>query len=394
MKPDTPAGARIPILEIRELRPEQWDSVALEAEGFMQSAFWASFKARTGWTSFLCSAGFHAAGQRAASGERFVLLVRRLRFGIAFGYVPHAPSAVPEGMDPARFLEDVSAEIKETLPIKLAFIRYDLAWEKEEEASRALAGSIDGKKGRLRWGMPVQVPDTVILDLRPGEDEIAAGMKPKWRYNTRLAEKKGVSVEREGEESLPLFYSLYETTAKRDGIGIHPASYYRKLFQTAGEYSRANPGSGLRLSLWVARHEGQPLAAIITLQSGKHATYLYGASSNLKRNLMPAYALQWQAMRAAKAEGCEDYDFFGIPPDASPDHPMAGLYQFKTGFGGRLAHRVGCVEYPCSTLGHLAFSAGERLRLFWFKKVKKMKARRERIAAKGRAADGQAERGN
>ena len=34
------------------------------------------------------------------------------------------------------------------------------------------------------------------------------------------------------------------------------------------------------ISVWVARHEGVPVASIITLFLDRHATYLYGASSN------------------------------------------------------------------------------------------------------------------
>ena len=86
---------------------------------------------------------------------------------------------------------------------------------------------------------------------------------------------------------------------------------------------------------------------------------------------MPAYALQWKAITAAKSEGCRDYDFFGIPPDGNPNHAMAGLYLFKTGFGGILRHRVGSIDYPLSRTAYAAFRSAEALRLFWHKKVKK-----------------------
>jgi lipid II:glycine glycyltransferase (peptidoglycan interpeptide bridge formation enzyme) len=114
--------------------------------------------------------------------------------------------------------------------------------------------------------------------------------------------------------------------------------------------------------LYIARHEGDDLAAIMALFRGKQATYLYGASSNIKRNLMAPYALQWRAMQDAKIFGCEVYDLFGIPPDESPGHPMAGLYRFKTGFGGRIARRPGCWDYPYRPVLHALFSGAENLR--------------------------------
>jgi lipid II:glycine glycyltransferase (peptidoglycan interpeptide bridge formation enzyme) len=77
---------------------------------------------------------------------------------------------------------------------------------------------------------------------------------------------------------------------------------------------------------------------------------------------MAPYALQWQAMREAGAAGCGSYDLFGIPPREDPAHPMAGLYRFKTGFGGEIRHRGGSWDYsyrPC--LARL-FTLAEALR--------------------------------
>ena len=116
------------------------------------------------------------------------------------------------------------------------------------------------------------------------------------------------------------------------------------------------------LILYTAEHENDVLAAIIVLYRGKHATYLYGASSNNKRNLMAPYALQWRVMQDAKIYGCTQYDLFGIPPDENPDHPMAGLYRFKTGFGGKIIHRPGSWDYPYKPLLYFLFSTAERLR--------------------------------
>jgi lipid II:glycine glycyltransferase (peptidoglycan interpeptide bridge formation enzyme) len=55
-------------------------------------------------------------------------------------------------------------------------------------------------------------------------------------------------------------------------------------------------------------------------------------------------------MRAAAAAGCRDYDLWGVPPRPDPDHPWHGLWQFKTGFGGRLVELCGAWELPLSPL--------------------------------------------
>jgi len=189
-------------------------------------------------------------------------------------------------------------------------------------------------------------------------------MKPKCRYNIGLAQKRGVVVRDCGDgascgQSLEIFYRMLKETALRDGIAVHGAEYYRALFDDSFGTNHAIP---TQIRLYIAAHEGDDLASIVALFRGKEATYLYGASSNIKRNLMAPYALQWKAMQDAKASGCAVYDLFGIPPDESPGHPMAGLYRFKTGFGGRIVHRPGSWDYPYKPILHGLFKSAESLR--------------------------------
>jgi lipid II:glycine glycyltransferase (peptidoglycan interpeptide bridge formation enzyme) len=344
---------------------------AAKPASFMQSEFWGRFKRLTGWKAYACAMN----GATGDCGGELFVLVRPLIAGYSFAYVPHAPSEPRptaesgDGAEPVSSLRALAAAISEAVSARsgcrLLFLRFDLAWDREGSAGKALAETLGRPGCGLRRGSAVQVPDTVILNLEKPEEALLAAMKPKWRYNIRLAEKKGVVVTREGAEALEHFYALYQETARRDGIAIHPLSYYRQLFDAPRD-------AFTDLSVWVARYEGKLIAAIITLFHGGRATYLYGASSGEHRNLMPAYALQWKAIEAAKAAGCVDYDFFGIPPDDSPDHPMAGLYLFKTGFGGDVAHRVGSIDYPVAPLAYGAFRFAEKARLVWFKKIKKM----------------------
>jgi lipid II:glycine glycyltransferase (peptidoglycan interpeptide bridge formation enzyme) len=248
----------------------------------------------------------------------------------------------------------------------------------------------------------VQPPDSVLVDLVPGEQTILASMKSKWRYNIGLAEKRGVTVRSVSSvrESAPVgdarvndrsvtamatdsdknvtdrsvtfasssdltsYYRIYKETAARDGISIHGLNYYAALFDEAAAY-------GIDLRLYTASHEGEDIAGIVTLFRGKEAVYLYGASANHKRNLMAPYALQWKAMRDAKSAGCAYYDMFGIPPrppEDDPHHPMAGLYRFKTGFigdkgeGGTIIHRPGSWDYNCRPLAKALYTAAEKTR--------------------------------
>ncbi len=337
------------------------------AHGFMQSVFWAHFKIRTGWKAY----SVKVASTENAFRDEITVLARSPGLGQWFAYVPHGPSSCPLGIEPADYLSEIGECVLPLLPSRPLFIRFDLPWDKHAPESQKLAESMTGYGRGVRRGKPVQVPDTTVLDLSLPESELLDRMKPKWRYNIRLAEKKGVRVTRHGKDALDAFYTLYLTTARRDGIAIHPKSYYADLLEEGERYAGGFPGGESPIAIWLADHDEEILAGIITIFLNRQAVYLYGASSDSKRNLMPAYALQWSAIRAAKSEGCREYDFFGIPPGETAGHAMAGLYLFKTGFGGTIVHRLGAVDLTFRPPAAAIFSALEDLRNFWHKKIVK-----------------------
>jgi len=369
---------------------------------FLQSKFWADFKALAGWTY----ARYQVAVEPVEDGPAFApfalsVMERGLGASLRFAYVPHGPETGSEAASGSRadacaspadrgaLLQAIAVELRSRVSRSCLFIRFDPAWY-EAEAVSSVPDSDDESQPpatnsgydaavlripeRPTFGKPllkasdVQPPDSVVLDIHRNDDEILAGMKTKWRYNIRLSAKKGVTVASEGAASLGEFYTLYETTAARDHIAIHPRSYYERLFALEPS-NPAEPRPDIRL--WIARYEGQALAAIITVYYGSEATYLYGASSDQHRNLMPAYALQWAAIRAARESGCTTYDFYGIPPVDDPAHAMSGLYRFKTGFGGEIRHYAGAWDFVLLPATYAAFRLAERVRLFWHKTVKK-----------------------
>jgi lipid II:glycine glycyltransferase (peptidoglycan interpeptide bridge formation enzyme) len=288
-----------------------------------------------------------------------LIIRRRLGPGISFAYAPWGPE-LPPGFSAGErqaALEDLARALRGLLPGDTAFVRFDPPWY-----TRGTEFPPPLEKPLSRAAADIQPPDSVIIDLDTGEEAILQGMKSKWRYNIRLAEKKGVSVRRAAAEELPVFYSLYRETARRDGIAIHSMDYYAALFDHSREWDKPDRRGNADIGLYIAEHEGEALAAIITLFRGREAVYLYGASSDRRRNLMAPYALQWKAMKDAKAAGCLSYDLYGIPPSEDPSHPMAGLYLFKTGFGGRIIHRPGSWDYTYRPLMMRLFRTAESLR--------------------------------
>ncbi|MDR2048311.1 MAG: peptidoglycan bridge formation glycyltransferase FemA/FemB family protein, partial [Treponema sp.] len=279
-------------------------SVCGGSASFLQSLFWGRFKARFGWKVFAFSTAWAPPGTASdppagppasdsPAARPLLVLCRRLGPGIGFAYVPWGPELpfVPDDGAVRAAPGELAAGLKALLPPDTAFIRFDLPWPGENFAVSRTDPRFFGKALR-RAAADVQPPDTVLIDLAAGEQELLARMKSKWRYNIGLAGKKGVSVRRAAPEELPSFYRLYRETARRDGIAIHGMEYYRVLFEEG-----KNPEHGVDIRLYLAGHDGEDIAGIITLFRKNEAVYLYGASANHKRNLMAPYALQWQAMR-------------------------------------------------------------------------------------------------
>ncbi|EFW37044.1 lipid II:glycine glycyltransferase FemX [Treponema phagedenis] len=369
-----------------------------EPMSFLQSRFWADFKSEYGWAYKQFSV--------TADSSKFILtvLLRNIRPFGKLAYFPMAPETLLSedscDYETAKKQGDLLVRLTEALRAKLPkdvfLFRFDPPWStridnakgtlENTEPTNVSGAKIPARAKNIAQAFPllpqssggyriidapydVQPPDTVCLDLSQTEEFLSENLKSKWRYNIRLAEKKGILIERkEGEEAaaagIDIFYALYQQTAERDAIAIHRKEYYAKLCRKSCPEAR--------IFIYIAEYEKKPLASIITIFTKKEAVYLYGASSNENRNLMPTYLLQWRAILDAKEHGCLRYDFYGIPPTDDPSHPMYGLYRFKTGFGGSILHRVGSLDVPVKPLRYVCYTAAEKLRAFWFKKIKKM----------------------
>lgn len=183
----------------------------------------------------------------------------------------------------------------------------------------------------------VQFRNTLCVDLRADEDTLLAQMSQNTRRKVRTAEKKGVTVRVATLNDLPTLYALYQTTGARDGFLIRPFDYYQKAWR---DFMQA----GLAHAL-IAEHEGQPIAHVILFHFGRKCWYFYGASDNHARETMPNYALQWEAMRWAKAQGYTVYDMWGAPNVFDDSDSLWGVYEFKRGFRGEVVRHVGAWDY-------------------------------------------------
>ncbi len=176
-----------------------------------------------------------------------------------------------------------------------------------------------------------------------------AGMNQLWRRNIRKADKAGVVVSQGTREDLKAFHDLYVHTAERDHFTPRPLAYFETMYDALGA---EDPG---RITLWLAHHEGDLVAATIGVRVGTHAWYSYGASSTDKRDVRGSNAVQWAMIRDAIAQGAEVYDLRGITDTLDADDPHVGLIQFKVGTGGEAVETVGEWDLPLNRVLYQGF---------------------------------------
>lgn len=204
---------------------------------------------------------------------------------------------------------------------------------------------------------------TVIINLTQDDEAILAHMKPKGRYNIRVAEKSGVEVEQVSctKENLDVFYAILSETLERDGFAANSREYFRVFLRYLEKYRLGG--------LFFARREGRVIAVGIFVFYKKTALYYYGASSsdNAQRKYMASYLLQWKALQEAKNRGCEVFDFLGIAGPDEQHSPLAWVTNFKLKLTDNLK------EWPKTQI--LVLKKSPYLMLLLKKKVKKYKDR-------------------
>jgi len=309
----------------------------------LQSARWGHFKSAFGW---------HVRRVVAEEDNKIIAgaqcLIRRLPVG-AVAYIPRGPVVAPDDEHGLAALLPVLHSVARQAGA--VFLKIEPPWPQEAHLVARLTAH--GFRAEVDT---VQPRATIVLAITPEPDEILAQMKPKWRYNIRLSQRKGVTVRPAVREDLPAFYALMQVTSQRDRFPIHTASYYAEAWE------RFVPSGHGQLLL--AEYQGELLAGLMVLVCGRTAIYLYGASSDRHRNLMPNHLLQWEAILWARSRGCTTYDLWGIPDEVrDSQYPISnaryaiqgdkesrasglwGVYQFKQGFGGRVVRWAGAFDY-------------------------------------------------
>ncbi len=318
-----------------------WDQMLgrLPFPHVLQSWEWGAFKTRHGWTASHWCLTDDADRPRAAA----LVLRRQLsRLPLSLFYVPKGPVL---DHDDTQAWEAMLAHL-ETLARQERAILVKIDPDVRVE-SQAVLDRLT-RRGWRASPEQIQFRNTMTIDLTQDQDTLLSEMKSKWRYNVRLAGRRGVTVRSGDRKDLPLLYEMYQETSVRNQFVIRPLEYYRDAWGSFIERGLAHP--------LIAEVEGQAVAMVIMFRFGPQAWYMYGASRDLHRDKMPNHLLQWQAMCWAKSVGCTVYDMWGAPDTLDEDDPMWGVYRFKQGFGAHFVQHIGAFDYAPSRFWYWIYS--------------------------------------
>jgi len=353
----------------------QWNVALakLPTAHILQTWEWGVFKSHHGWQPdrYLWLEG---------DQPRAVASVLTRRLGCRHPAVMYVPKGPVLEYGDAALLEQVLAHLEATARReRVLFVKIDPDVRAKTAAGETVVETLR-RRGWRASHEQIQFRNTIWLDLTRSPDELLAAMKAKWRYNTRLAMRKGVTVRRGASADLPLLYRMYVETADRNGFVVRPEDYYRDAWGTFIEAGLAQP--------LIAEVEGEPVAMVLifrfpstslrtgpstllragpstslragpstSLRAGAgRAWYMYGASRAVHREKMPNHLLQWEAMRWAQEQGCTVYDMWGAPDVLDESDPLWGVYRFKQGFGGEFVRHIGAWDFPVSRAGYWLYT--------------------------------------
>lgn len=252
------------------------------------------------------------------------VLLRPLRLGLVVAYAPRGPL-------PAGPLPDAIAALRSALGRHRCVA---LLCDPEVPDSDDLLRSV-GRAGARRSPVYVQPRRTLLLNLDLAPDALLGAMRRKTRQYIRKAERAGVVTEE--TDDLERFHRVLRAVGERDRFAVHSVEYFARL--------RSGLGAGLHVLM--ARIGGEDVGALMLARMGERAWELYGGWSGTHAEERPFYLLKWRAMMRMRQLGVERYDMWGLSERADdPTDPLAGVTEFKLGFGGDTVTWIGALEAP------------------------------------------------
>jgi lipid II:glycine glycyltransferase (peptidoglycan interpeptide bridge formation enzyme) len=212
-------------------------------------------------------------------------------------------------------------------------------------------------------GRPLFTKYNFVLDVTPSEEELLASFKQKTRYNIRVAQKRGVTVEpSDSAEDFERYLELTKETTERQGFYAHSSSYHKKMWKTLSQHAD-NPAGQLSAHLLVAKYEGVVITTWVLFRFKDTLYYPYGASTREHREVMANNLVMWEAIRLAKKWGCKYLDMWGaLGPEPDKNDPWYGFHNFKAGYGARHVEYIGTWDWVARPMLYRLYTVVDKIR--------------------------------
>lgn len=159
------------------------------------------------------------------------------------------------------------------------------------------------------------------LDLAPPIEQLFAQLhKDSVQRRIQRAEREQLEFEVGRSSALvDAFYHLTTMTRRRHGLFPQPRAWFKNLVECMGD----------SVDVRLARKDGMPIAALLTLRHQKTVVYKYGASDQRFHHLGIMPLLFWRLIAESKSQGMTRLDF------GRSDLSQESLSTFKDRFGAR-----------------------------------------------------------
>jgi lipid II:glycine glycyltransferase (peptidoglycan interpeptide bridge formation enzyme) len=322
-----------------------WDELvnATGRHHLLQSVAWSEVKAGTGWGTRRFTL-VDDAGARQGVAQ---VLIRRLPLGVTIAYAPRGPLVDPP------LLPDAIVALRAALATERCA---SLLCDPEVNADDGLRATLD-RSGITRSPVYVQPRRTLLMDLSKDPEELLGAMKKKTRQYIHKAERGAVVTEE--TKDLDRFLAVLRLVGARDHFALHSREYFTTLVGALGEGAH----------ILMARVGDQDAGAMLLARIGDRAWELYGGWSGAHAEARPFYLLKWRSMLRMRALGAKRYDMWGLSDRADTKtnggsaDALAGVENFKLGFGGEIAEWIGALETPVRPLLYPLWQLAARRRL-------------------------------
>jgi peptidoglycan pentaglycine glycine transferase (the first glycine) len=265
--------------------------------------------------------------------------MKSLPLGISVAYLPRGP------LVPVERLGEAIAAVREALTReRCASLLCD-----PEAPDDPFVREILARSGVRASPVFVQPRRTLLLNLSRENEDLLSSMRKKTRQYIHKAERAGVVTEE--TRDLDRFLKVLTAVAARDRFSTHSREYFERLLAAFGD----------RAHVMLARVGDEDAGALLLVRMADRAWELYGGWSGAHAEARPFYLLKWRAMLRMRQLGVRRYDMYGLAEGA--DDPLAGVENFKRGYGGEIATWIGALETPVRPLLYPLWQLGARRRL-------------------------------